>query len=438
MTWVRKVCEGFDGSNCTLGGQPLLSLTVNESALSDYDTAAAVCLASSPHDLMDTVTTYEGGVDTGQWTVEEARTIKSGDKRTAVGHIPMVSYKLKRVNWRLFRAPLSSRNLGDFLYPPKFMSENEYRRQQLEFAKTASLTTGVAKQPPWTGYRIVNTGEEIIRIIASWFNLPIYYVPMPYMAKQYVPSDQTILGAIKEIAGWNGFTPYLRRDGTLTFFRIGDTFAGTHWNGLSFEFERETVQSIPDTTLYKIVGDLGFGRDDSYWTWEELASQGKPKDYWYTATAAVPHFGNPHVEARREISDYKRDAATAGAMARNEIEKALLASNYVRVRGVAEGYTGLRVLQNGISQLQRQLNWDGTYYSYEIDLTYANFNTPVTVTYPVAEAIDGPYYLWEYLRDRQEEYPEDGSFEDWWESSLWYNRYSQYHRPSSEVIGYQL
>jgi hypothetical protein len=450
MSHVNIVCpyDRFNGSTCTAGGRPIISLSTNEGALSDYATASCVVLAGdSPDGVRAAMDTYEGGEFTGHWEVESCNSLKD-TSQTLYGtssHIPLFAYKLKRLNWSKFRATLSKSNLGKNVYPLRFMTEDEYKLQKDAFnSKNPKPATD-----PTKGFLIIKNGFDIIKYIGIYMGV-IDDIDMgsagglTLCAPSYVPADQVTLSAIKEVASWSGYSTYLDRNGRLTFYRPIDKFMGKFKLDIPYISAREYNASVPDITYSKVIGNYGWsnadGSDKPFFYRKVLGGftstspgimtretfyEAIPNENFTEAYARISSYSGKHVETRRAVSEYKLSPELGMRMAQTDIMLSLMQGNNLHTRGIADGEQHIEPLQNGVIDVTRSLTWSGDHYTYEVDYTTAYINDMIetyTPTAPTAQDLNLPPSgsLGDWMKDMRTRFYDEASFDQWFESGYWH------------------
>lgn|GEM_PF-5475964 len=356
------------GANCTLGGQTIISLSVTEDVDADYDTASAVCLApAGAHAKGVSVQSVEGGISTGFWTVEDPVRVRSGARtwRRKAGeagyrHLPLVSYRLRRQGYLAARSTLSAANLGADNFPPRFCTlaflsaytaelNERWLRGELHAREVQNLRRS---------WHPVYSATDVASTICSWVGLPVQFrVGLPVMPDEYTPLGKPVIAALREVASWSGASVYLDRSGTLVVYDWQETYSrGGQIPQPAAVLDEERHDALYPVTHVTVVGS---GYAGSY-------RQQQAVEVTESLTAAR---GERPVEERIEIREYPINPALAQKIARERLSRIALEAGIVRYRGPAEGSQGIRPLTNRVFSVSRTLEWDGTKYRYEIDLT---------------------------------------------------------------------
>lgn len=356
------------GANCTLGGQTIISLSATEDLEADYDTASAVCLApSGAHAKGSAVQSVEGGVSTGFWTVEDAVTMRSGARtwRRKAGdsgyrHLPLVSYRLRRLGYLAARSTLSAANLGADNFPPKFCTlvflaaiteelNERWRRGELHALEVQNLRRS---------WHPVYSATDVVSTICSWVGLPVQFrVGLPVMPDEYTPIGKPVIAALREVASWSGASVYLDRSGTLVVYDWQETYSrGGRVPQPAVLLEEELHDTLYPLTHVTVVGS---GYAGNY----------RQQRAVEVTEALARSAAERPVEERIEIREYPINPALAQKIARERLSRVALEAGIGRYRGPAEGSQNIRPLQNRVFSVSRTLEWDGTKYRYEIELT---------------------------------------------------------------------
>ncbi len=363
--------SALNGSNCTVSGQTIVSLAATEDLVADYDTASAVCLApSGAHAKGSTVQTIEGGVSTGYWTVEDPVRVKSGARTWrkksgdhSYGHIPLISYRLRRLGYMQARSTLSAWNIGYDNFPPKFCTIArlaEITNEVGERSRNGEIHPSEARalRQSWNP---VYSGADVVAHICSWVGLSVQFgVGLPLMPEEYTPIGKTVISALQEVASWSGASIRLDRSGTIVVYDWQETYG----RGGSVPRPQAVLEEEYHDTLYPItcLTVVGSGLSGYYRT---LAQDTAVEVTEGLATAA----GERTVEERVEIREYPITPALAQKIARERLSRIALEAGIVRYRGPAEGSQGIRPLASRVFSVTRNLEWDGLKYRYEIDIT---------------------------------------------------------------------
>lgn len=375
------------GANCTLGGQAIISLQATEDIDADYDTASAVCLApSGPHAKGAIVQTVEGGVSTGYWHIDEARSIRSGErtwrKRSSTGawgHLPLYAYRLRRKGYLAARSTLTPSNIGGDNFPPKFMPQAEYDSLRMDlFTQLSQGILGyweyLATLESW---RPVGGAADIVRTICGWVGLPVSFAcSLPVCAPEYIPTGKPAIAAVREVASWSGASCYLNRSGTLVVYDWLNTYSrggGTVPRPASVLSE-EIQDSVYSANTVTVIGT------ERYWaatpgTWDpETASFVGGGWGWQTRAVEVTEgiamaTNERPVEERMEIRDYPITVELATKLARERLARIALAAGAGHWRGPAEGSQTITPITSHVFEVSRTLEWTGHGYRYEIEIT---------------------------------------------------------------------
>jgi hypothetical protein len=356
------------GANCTLGGQPIISLSATEDLNADYDTASVVCLApGGAHAKGSAVQSIEGGVSTGWWTVEDPVRIRSGARtwRRKVGesvyrHLPLVSYRLRRQGYLAARSTLSAANIGTDNFPPKFCTlvrlgaitaeiNERWLRGEIHAYEAQTLRQS---------WHPVYSATDVVSTICSWVGIPVQFrVGLPVMPDEYTPIGKPVIAALREVASWSGASVFLDRSGTLVVYDWQETYSrGGQIPMPAAVLEEELHDTIYPVTHVTVVGS-GYAGDYRQQRAVEV-----------TESLARSAAERP-VEERIEIREYPINPALAQKIARERLSRVALEAGIGRWRGPAEGSQSIRPLANRVFSVTRTLEWDGTKYRYEIELT---------------------------------------------------------------------
>lgn len=387
---MTEFSRNLNGGNCQVGGQSIISLSVTEDIDADYDTASAVCLApGGPHAKGTIVQTVEGGEGTGYWHIGDVTTIRSGERtwRSTGGgafeHLPLVQYQLRRKNWLNARATISPLVIGRDNFPPKWVPYGDYLNYQIAAINdiTAGKLTWDQYRAELAGMRPVGSAEDIIRQICAWVNLPVaFYCSLPNLAPEYSPVNKPAITACKEVAAWSGASCYLNRDGTLCVYDWYETFArgGGGIPMPAVVLGSETHDAIPDINAVTVVGSRRYWATiPSTWVIDPQTKRGSFVGAgWGYKTEAVEYtevFARAAnewaVEERIEISDYYLTPEIAAKIGRERLARVVLHAGTGTYRGPAEGSQSYCPLDYHCFEVSRQLEWDGSKYRYEIEIT---------------------------------------------------------------------
>ncbi len=375
--------KNLTGANCNLSGQAIISLQVSEDVDADYDTASAVTLA--PDGLFgrgSVIETIEGGVSTGLWEVEDPVQSVSGEKtwRRRAGsagyaHIPLVSYKLRRKGYMAARSTLSRGVVPTDSYPPKFMEAgiyNAYRWEINEQWRQGEID-GFEANKQLASWRVVGNATQIIQIICGWAGLSYNLrTSLPNCAQSYIPVDKPAIAAIREVASWSGASVMLDRSGVLQIFDWEEQFGrGGAPPSIPAITEYEVHYGLASVNQVTVVGS----------TYSERQSTGT----WYQARQTYPievteslarSPGEKVVSDRIEIRDYVITPNIARGIARERLARAYVQNNCTRFVGPAEGAQRVRPLSGPVLSVNRNLNWNGRAYRYEISVVFARAAVP--------------------------------------------------------------
>ncbi len=374
----------LNGSNCQLSGQTIISLSASEDIDADYDTAACVTLApSGKHGPGAEVQTIEGGVSTGWWVVEDAVVQRSGEKTwrrrsgsAGFAHLPLVSYRLKRKGYHQARSTLSRPNLGADNFPLKFWTGTHYQHvfNEIQNKVYRGEVSYWDAMKIMEGMRIANSGADVIRILCGLVGLPVLFrASCPFMVEEYIPVNKPVITACREVASWSGSSVMLDRSGTLLVYDWSEEFGrSTAFPHPAAVLESETHDGLYEVTAVTVVGER--------YEWSAETPQGGLYLEWrktalpveVTESMVTPDGVRP-VEERIEIKEYPITPELGRRIARERLGRAVLRAGLVRLRGPAEGSQGIYPLAAGtnghVFSLTRTLEWTGTMYKYEIDLS---------------------------------------------------------------------
>jgi hypothetical protein len=383
---VAEFSRNLNGSNCTVGGQTIISLSATEDIDADYDTASAVCLApGGPHAKGAIVQTKEGGVSTGYWHIDEVVTPRSGQRTwrstggAAFDHLPLYQYRMRRKGWLAARATLGPMVLGRENFPPRWVPFISY--QNMVAAMTTAIGAGsLTWQELWAttaGMRPVGSAEDIIRQICAWVGLPVTFkCQLPVLAPEYSPVNKPAISALREVASWSGASVMLNRNGTIVIYDWQDTFSrgGSTVPMPAALLESEEHDAIPSVNAVTVVGtDRWWAAQPATWNTETMSFDGGGFG-WATAavevTESIARADNEWpVEQRIEISDYFITPDLARRLAREQLSRAALEAGVGNYRGPAEGSQAICPVTSHCFSVSRSLEWDGSKYRYEIDIT---------------------------------------------------------------------
>ncbi|MBN1320732.1 MAG: hypothetical protein JXA87_07825 [Thermoleophilia bacterium] len=388
--------QNLTGANCLVGGQTIISLSVTEDMDADYDTAAAICLGAggnlSPGQVVETV---EGGWSTGLWVVDSASAIASGPKtwRRKAGegftHLPLVSYRLRRKGYLQARATVSKGTLGKDNYPPKFCTKRRWEELVRELqgkARDGEISFFDAYKETGSWQAVAGAGE-IIETACKWVRLPIAIgVQLSKCPEEYIPVGKSIMAMCKEVAGWSGASCHLDRYGTLRVYDWQQVYnSGAELPMPASLVEAEEREGLAFPTQVTVVGKGYRGAvverpaDPGHWS-----ASGR---VWVPAQPAVSYIsgraekavevteslplpaGGSHVEERIEITSYHIDPQLAQLIARERLSRSLLAAVSGTYSGPGEGYQAYCPVEFPIFTLNRRLNWNGSAYRYEVEIT---------------------------------------------------------------------
>jgi hypothetical protein len=345
-----------------------MSLSATEDLEADYDTASAVCLAPGGKAARGSaVQSIEGGTSTGYWTVEDAVTIRSGGRTwrkkagaSSYAHLPLVSYRLRRKGYLQARSTLSAPNIGSDNFPPKFCTlqflwayttelNERWRRGELHALEVQNLRRS---------WHPVYSATDVVSTICSWVGLPVSFrVGLPVMPDEYTPIGKPVIAALREVASWSGASVHLDRNGTLVVYDWLETYSrGGQIPQPAAVLEEERHDALYPVTHVTVVGS-GYAGAYQQQTAVEVTE---------SLTAAT---GERPVEERIEIREYPINPSLAQKIARERLSRIALEAGIVRYRGPAEGSQSIRPLAARVFSVTRTLEWDGTKYRYEIDLT---------------------------------------------------------------------
>jgi len=377
--------QNLTGANCHLSGQAIVSLHVSEDVDADYDTASVVCIApDGPHGKGTVVTTTEGGVQTGQWEVEDPVISISGEKTWrrkdgsgAYAHVPLVSYKLRRAGYMRARSTLSKQVVGSDNYPPKFCTISHFNEIDGELRQqyTDRIIDGFEYRKQRSAWHPVYGAEYIVAAIAGWVGLSFAFrARLTGCADEYIPVDKPAITAIREVAAWSGASVMLDRSGTLQIFNWEETFGrGGSQPGLRAVTEYEAHDGLSSVNHVTVVGETYSARDSRPgWIYYQPR-----KTYPLEVTeqiALAP--GEKIVSDRIEVRSYPITPLVARSMARERLARGYLAANASRWTGPAEGCQGMRPLENRVLGVTRSLVWNGHAYRYEIAVAAARGAVP--------------------------------------------------------------
>jgi hypothetical protein len=423
--WVQ-IPRAFSGANCTLGGQTLINWLATESVDSDYDTASAITIGpAGPFPKGTSLRSIEGGVDTGGWVVEDASKELDGSRTwrsksgSAMAHIPLVSYSLRRVGYLQARTTLSEDCVGRGAYPPQFctpdyMTYTILGGQPLTDGSGGTspglltdLAAGKIDQPTvWArkqSWQVVTGAQDMILQIAALAKVNVnFQVGLPGCASNYAPADKPALTAIKEIAAWSGASCWLDHEGVIQVFGWEQAFAGVCQARPGYVLTSETHQNLYSPTHVTVVGTMQgqtwvpptqgrwvSGRVDPDGTvipprYEPpragySAPAGPPTPQCVVVALACPEATYP-VNERIQIQDYNITINLAAAMAKERLAYVHLMATASKWSGPGEGHQSLHPLTQNILEVTRRLDWSGSYYKYTLDITGATgppaFNAP--------------------------------------------------------------
>ena len=373
--------KNLTGANCQLGGQAIISLSVSEDVEADYATASATCLApSGPHSKGAVVTSVEGGVSTGQWEVDDPVRLRSGDRtwrrRAGEGHyrhLPLVHYKLRRRGYNRCRSTLSASNIGQDHFPPKFCTLGrfaEITNELLAKRLAGEIHSAELERIRRSWHPVYNAGD-IISTMCSWVGQPVAFwcsLSGP-CAPEYQPIGKPLIAACKEVAAWSGASLYLDRTGTLIVYDFAHQYGRA---GGGVPMPRAVLAEELHDGLYgtNVVTVVGWGYTGPYVYPSSLFATRERK------TAAVEWSeglsraqGERAVEERIEIREYPITPTLAQKIARERLTRIALSAGAGSWRGPAEGSESYSPLTHRVFAVDRTLEWDGSKYKYEIELT---------------------------------------------------------------------
>ncbi len=402
--------EDLNGSNCTVGGQTIISLSVTESMDADYATASAVCIATGGgHAKGAEVEIVEGGIPTGLWVVDSWTTRVSGPETwrakqgEAYAHIPFLTYTLRRRGYKEARATLSKSLLGSDHYPPKFCTTAHFGdlRDDANERRTngeLSLSQYNNELGSWIQ---VGSGSDIIDWICGKVGLSVTYMAdLSCCAPEYLPVSKSVMAACREVASWAGADCYLARDGTLLVYDFNEQFN----RGASVPQPTTVTKVEEKDSLFPISQCTVVGSGPAkYWV---PAHPGHPRPpggnpnipaydpprpgYWETGntiravevTVTVPDGDCSIIEQRVEINEYYISPSIAEKIAQVTLAKAILGGTTVSLQGPAEGMQAVEPVLGQCFSVQRSLTWTGKAYRYLITIDgpriQVNFPGPET------------------------------------------------------------
>lgn len=395
-------------ASCTLGGQPIVSLTVTESADADYDTASCVTVGSAGG-KGDVVESIEAAVSTGYWEVEDRvlmysdRTLKWDPDTGEPFHLPLVSYSLRRKGYMAARATIS-RDMVAGSYPPRFCSSDYYwalvpvlanrifaamgalgvaADADAQAAARAALTAAVTDQTNRLGaLRPVGAPSEIVAAICSWVGLSVTGASLlTAMPNEYTPAGKTVITALKEIAGWSGCSVRLHRSGALEIYNWSTAFGGGSAPHPANVFSEEQHDGLYPTNQFTVVGTSYSGGTLGQWDHSTTPPTWVPWDPT-TGTVANPEAisavestakiqaadGEYCVEERVEVKDYNITSALAQSLARGRAARVLLAASIVRRSGPGLGSQTYTPVTHRLFSVSRSLEWTGSKYRYTVTM----------------------------------------------------------------------
>ncbi len=382
---MAEFSRNLNGANCTVGGQAIISLQVTEDVDADYDTASAMCLApGGPHAKGSVVQTVEGGASTGYWHVDDARSIRSGErtwrKRSGAGswrHLPLYAYRLRRAGYLAARSTLTASNIGSDNFPPKFMEQSEYISLRTDLfmqtvRKELDYWEYLATMESW---RPVGGAADIVRTICGWVGLPVSFrCGLPVCAPEYIPTGKPAITAVREVASWSGASCYLDRSGTLTIYDWMNTYSrGGTVPRPAAVLSEEIQNSIYGANTVAVIGtERYWGATPGIWDSETRTFVGggwgwKTRAVEVRESIAMATNERP-VEERIEISDYPITAELARRLARERLARIALEAGTGRWMGPAEGSQGVRPVNSHVFEVSRSLEWTGRGYRYEIEI----------------------------------------------------------------------
>ena len=402
--------RNLTGANCKLGDQTIISLLATESVDSDYDTASAITIApGGPFQKGQTIRTYEGGVDTGGWVVEDGSRELDGSRtwRSKAGapftNVPMVSYKLRRQGYLAARSTLSETRIGQGAYPPQFCTADYMRDTILGDGATPGLRKDLAdgkidnaelykRQSSWI---VVQFAWQIVQKICTWVGLTFnLQVDLPGCATNYSPADKPALTAIKEIAAWSGASCWLDHNGVLQIFGWDQAFTGACPARPGYVLQSETHQNLFSPTHVTVVGTMQgvvwWGGAPAHWAYDhsgygdprlkpmvwvpkgpgQWVNVGTPEPCSVTVGLQGPECAYP-VNERIQIREYNINQILAAGVAKERLAYVHIMANASKWSGPGEGCQNLHPLTQNIIAVTRRLDWTGTYYKYSLDITGA-------------------------------------------------------------------
>jgi hypothetical protein len=405
---TRDFCVGWGGDNCQLGGQAILSLTTTESLQADYDSGAALCLAPEGKLAKGAdVEAVEGGTSTGWWTIEDSITLRSGSQTLAyldgvMVHIPLVKYTLRRKNWQKARTTISKATCPN--YPPRFCSDAYYNammqalvKKMQDAYKTQSAASGGDQKAvdeankgvagavaEWQnfGRRIhVDSPARIADAIASWVGLPHFgFSLFSAMPDTYEPMGKTVWTALKEIAGWSGYSLYLDRNGTAQVYDYASVMSSGSIPAPAEVMDEEYHDALYPTTAVTVIGTAYAAVGQGHWDMAQTPPAWVPWDPTQDTVGGIGArpveetegwtavTGDGYVEQRIEIKDYPITEELAAKLAHEQIAPVILEAGMVKRSGPAEGCQGIHPLSSRVFSISRNLEWADGGYKYEITI----------------------------------------------------------------------
>jgi hypothetical protein len=391
---MRTFFADLTGANCTLGGQTLISLSVTEDIDADYDTASAVCLApEGPYPKGAGADLQEGGVITGKWTIDEWVTNRSGERtwRKRAGspgyaHIPLVSYRLRRFHWLEARSTLSRVKLSATNYPPKFCTAKRHAQiiEDLRAQRDKGEITSQECNKQISAWHPVNSAGAMIQQICAWVGLTVQIgATLDCCADEYIPVDKPAMTAIREVASWSGRSVFLDRNGVVRIFDWPSLFSSGSMPTPAAILEEEIHDGIFDASHVTVCGsgnplvwtdpEAGRPRANPRLPYREATPGGwspSEKVVAIDVTEALLGIEATYPVAERiEIRDYKISPTIAQRIARERLARIAMGASPLVLRGPASGCQSIHPLTSHVSRVTRTLDWTGTGYKYEIEIT---------------------------------------------------------------------
>lgn len=398
MTY-RLLNASLNGTNCHLSGQPIVALQVLEDISADFDTAQATTIAgslgqgASPFEKGSVVETYEGGYHTGSWEVEQWAELQSGEKTFRLspdgspGHIPLVSYSLKRKGYGRCRATID-RLMGIDPWPPRFWSRSYFN--MVSHTMFWDAASGARPYGPWYYIDIkirpiiVDSARDILVRVASWAGLSLDLSGVSFRSdygypEEYVPVGKSAIEVIREVASWSGASVRVMRNGTVRVYDFEAVFgrgAGSSGSEVTARtiFERTYHDTLVPVSAVSVVGNK--------WWYRLLYPQYDPVKGWmYPSPAAVKvsqpveitevfNSGSPAVVRRIEIGSYPIDEQMAVQIARSQLSQAVIPCAVCHINCAGDWAQHNEPVATRATRVSRNLQWTGQGYDYTCDIWY--------------------------------------------------------------------